>query len=76
MNRKSFLKILDLENGRALLFALRIVGEASSCKHAQECDKINYMAINLVALKRKWEVERVNGRLFTGYNRKGLCDRR
>lgn len=68
--------MLDLENQRALLFALRIVGAASSCKHTQECDKINYMTINLVILKRKWEVERVNGRLFTGYNRKGLCDRR
>lgn len=66
MNRKSFQKILDLENKRALLFALGIVGEASNCKHAQDCDKINYMTINLVALKRKWAVERVNRRLFTG----------
>ena len=66
MNRKSFQKILDLENERALLFALGIMGEASSCKHTQDYDKINYMAINLVALKRKWAVERVNGRLFTG----------
>lgn len=66
MNRKSFQKILNLENERALLFALGIMSEASSGKHAQDYDKINYMAINLVALKRKWEVERVNERLFTG----------
>lgn len=66
MNRKSFQKILDLENERAVLFAFGIVGEVSSCKHAQDCDKINYMAINLVALKRNWAVGRVNGRLFTG----------